>query len=109
MIEAGEMRIRDGGGAAVGEVAGQTERHIHLVLENGDTRESLLDPAKEPPCGKYRGQWNDDYHHVWHVMLTGEAKGYYGDYQRSPRGNLARALSSGFVYQGEAAAFWGGK
>jgi maltooligosyltrehalose trehalohydrolase len=42
-------------------------------------------------------------------MLTGEAQGYYGDYQRSPRRDLARALASGFVYQGEAAAFWGGK
>src|SRR3984957_6259233 len=42
-------------------------------------------------------------------MLTGESQGYYGDYQRSPRGGLARALGSGFVYQGEAAAFWGGK
>jgi maltooligosyltrehalose trehalohydrolase len=69
----------------------------------------LLDPAQDPPRGKYRGQWNDDYHHAWHVLLTGEAQGYYGDYQRSPRQDLARALSSGFVYQGEAAAFWGGK
>jgi maltooligosyltrehalose trehalohydrolase len=43
------------------------------------------------------------------VLLTGEAQGYYGDYQRSPRRDLARALGSGFVYQGEAAAFWGGK
>ena len=79
------------------------------VLENGDNRASLLDPAQEPPRGKYRGQWNDDYHHVWHVMLSGETQGYYGDYQRSPRQDLARALCSGFVYQGEAAAFWGGK
>ncbi len=29
-------------------------------------------PREEPPNGKYRAQWNDDYHHVWHVMLTGE-------------------------------------
>jgi maltooligosyltrehalose trehalohydrolase len=79
------------------------------VLENGDNRASLLDAGQDPAQGKYRGQWNDDYHHVWHVMLTGEAQGYYGDYQRSPRGDLARALSSGFVYQGEAAPFWGGR
>jgi maltooligosyltrehalose trehalohydrolase len=109
IIEAGEIPILHDLSATVGKLAAQTDRHIHLVLENGDNRASLLDPTQEPPCGKYRGQWNDDYHHVWHVMLTGEAQGYYGDYQRSPRGNLARALSSGFVYQGEAAAFWGGK
>jgi maltooligosyltrehalose trehalohydrolase len=109
IVEAGEIPILHDLSAAVGKVAVESGRHIHLVLENGDNRASLLDPAQEPARGKYRGQWNDDYHHVWHVMLTGEARGYYGDYQRSPRGDLARALSSGFVYQGEAAAFWGGK
>jgi maltooligosyltrehalose trehalohydrolase len=93
----------------VGEFANETGRHIHLVLENGDNIASLLDPEQDPPRGKYRAQWNDDYHHVWHVLLTGESQGYYGDYQRSPRRDLARALSSGFVYQGEVAPFWGGK
>jgi maltooligosyltrehalose trehalohydrolase len=77
------------------------------VLENGDNRASLLDATQEPPRGKYRAQWNDDYHHAWHVLFTREAQGYYGDYQRSPRADLARALSSGFVYQGETSAFWG--
>ncbi|WP_316198556.1 malto-oligosyltrehalose trehalohydrolase [Bradyrhizobium sp. SZCCHNS2002] len=95
--------------AAVGEFAEQSGRHIHLVLENGDNRASMLDSNEEPPRGKFRAQWNDDYHHVWHVMLTGESAGYYGDYQDSPRDGLARALGSGFVYQGERAAFWGGE
>jgi maltooligosyltrehalose trehalohydrolase len=94
---------------AVGKLAVSTGRHIHLVLENGDNRASLLDAMQEPPRGKYRAQWNDDYHHVWHVLLTGESNGYYGDYQRSPRGDLARALSSGFAYQGEISVFWGNK
>jgi maltooligosyltrehalose trehalohydrolase len=94
---------------AVGRLAQESGRHIHLVVENGDNIASLLDATQEPPRGKYRAQWNDDYHHVWHVILTGEAQGYYGDYQRAPRQDLARALASGFVYQGEPAAFWGGK
>ena len=42
-------------------------------------------------------------------MLTGEAQGYYGDYQASPQRDLAKALASGFVYQGEVSEFWGGK
>jgi len=94
---------------AVGRLATASGRHIHLVLENGDNRASLIDAAQEPPRGKYRAQWNDDYHHAWHVMFTGESNGYYGDYQRSPRADLARALASGFVYQGETSAFWGNK
>jgi maltooligosyltrehalose trehalohydrolase len=109
IVETGELPILHDLSAAVGKLAAESRRHIHLVLENGDNRASLLDPAQDPPRGKYRGQWNDDYHHAWHVLLTGEAQGYYGDYQRSPRQDLVRALSSGFVYQGEAAAFWGGK
>jgi maltooligosyltrehalose trehalohydrolase len=109
IVETGELPILHDLSAAVGKLAAESGRHIHLVLENGDNRASLLDPAQDPPRGKYRGQWNDDYHHAWHVLLTGEAQGYYGDYQRSPRQDLARALSSGFVYQGEAAGFWGGK
>ena len=94
---------------AAGHLASETGRHIHLVLENGDNIASLIDSSEEPPRGKYRAQWNDDYHHVWHVLLTGEAQGYYGDYQASPLGGLARALASGFVYQGEPAPFWGNK
>ena len=94
--------------AAVGELASETGRHIHLVLENGDNRASMLDSSEDPPRGRFRAQWNDDYHHVWHVLLTGESAGYYGDYQDEPRNGLARALASGFVYQGERATFWGG-
>jgi maltooligosyltrehalose trehalohydrolase len=95
--------------AAVGELATETGRHIHLVLENGDNVASLLDPVEGPPGGKFRAQWNDDYHHVWHVLLTGESQGYYGDYQRAPLADLARSLTSGFVYQGEVSTFWGNK
>ena len=62
---------------------------------------------QEPPRGKYRAQWNDDYHHAWHVLLTGEAQGYYGDYQTLAARGLARALASGFVYQGETCAVLG--
>jgi maltooligosyltrehalose trehalohydrolase len=91
---------------AVGRLAEKTGRHIHLVLENGDNIASLLDPTQEPARGKYRAQWNDDYHHAFHVLLTGESQGYYGDFQRSPLADIARALASGFVYQGQFAPFW---
>lgn len=92
---------------AVGELADRTGRHVHLVLENDDNRAALLDPDQDPPGGKYRAQWNDDYHHAWHVLLTGENAGYYGDYA-SPEQKLLTALTSGFAYQGEASAHRGG-
>jgi malto-oligosyltrehalose trehalohydrolase len=94
---------------AVGRLAAESGRHLHLLLENDDNSASALDAGQDPPQGKYRAQWNDDYHHAWHVLLTGEAHGYYRDYQRSPLRDIARALGSGFVYQGEASAHRGGR
>jgi maltooligosyltrehalose trehalohydrolase len=107
--ELGEISMLHDLSRAVGDLAAQTGRHIHLVLENDDNAASLLDVAEEPPRGKYRGQWNDDYHHAWHVLLTGETHGYYSDYANSPPRDIARALASGFVYQGEASAHRDGK
>ncbi|HLY06248.1 MAG TPA: malto-oligosyltrehalose trehalohydrolase [Rhizomicrobium sp.] len=70
-------------------------RHVHLVVENDDNEAALL-------RGGYDAQWNDDWHHALHVLLTGETGGYYTDYARAPASALARALAEGFVYQGEA-------
>jgi malto-oligosyltrehalose trehalohydrolase len=102
ITEPGEVSMLVELSRAVGKLAGATGRHIHLMLENDDNAARLLDANEDPPDGKYRAQWNDDYHHAWHVLLTGETHGYYRDYQRSPLKDVARALGSGFVYQGEA-------
>ena len=67
---------------------------------------SLLDPNARR--SKYRAQWNDDFHHAWHVLLTGETSGYYRDYA-DPRRHIARTLASGFAYQGEPSAHRGGR
>lgn len=109
IAELGEIPMLHELSAEVGKLAAETDRHIHLVLENDDNAVSLLDPVETNPHGKYRAQWNDDYHHAWHVLLTGEEHGYYRDYQRSPAANIARALGSGFVYQGEPSAHRGDK
>ncbi|MEH2522881.1 MULTISPECIES: malto-oligosyltrehalose trehalohydrolase [unclassified Bradyrhizobium] len=107
IVEPGGLSLLHDLSAAAGKLAAETGRHIHLVLENGDNRASILDAAQDPPQGKYRAQWNDDYHHAWRVMMTSEKQGYYIDYQRSPISDIARSLSSGFVYQGEPSAFRG--
>ncbi|MGN6463410.1 MAG: malto-oligosyltrehalose trehalohydrolase [Pseudolabrys sp.] len=86
---------------AVAALAHEQKREIHLVLENDDNRAALLDPSGSP--GTYRAQWNDDFHHAWHALLTGESSGYYQDY-RQPVSAIARALAEGFVYQGEPSA-----
>jgi maltooligosyltrehalose trehalohydrolase len=109
IAEPGEVSILRDLSVAAGSLATETGRHLHLVLENDDNRASALDADEGPPRGKYRAQWNDDYHHAWHVLLTGESQGYYSDYQRSPLHDIARAMGSGFVYQGEASAHRAGQ
>jgi maltooligosyltrehalose trehalohydrolase len=109
IAELGEISMLHDLSVAVGQLAAETDRHIHLVLENDDNAASLLNAGEDPPRGKYRAQWNDDYHHAWHVLLTGESHGYYRDYHRSPLKDIGRALGSGFVYQGDTSAHRGGK
>ncbi len=43
------------------------------------------------------------------MLLTGESHAYYRDYRKAPLQDIARALGSGFVYQGEASEHRGGK
>jgi maltooligosyltrehalose trehalohydrolase len=109
IVEPGEIPMLHDLSFAVGQLAKDSGRHIHLVIENDDNHASMLDPTQDPPCGKYRAQWNDDYHHAWHVKLTGEKQGYYRDYQQSPLRDIARSLGSGFVYQGEPSEHRGGR
>jgi malto-oligosyltrehalose trehalohydrolase len=101
IAEPGEPNVLTELSRRVGALARAADRPIHLVLENDDNRASLLDPQAIVPDGKYRAQWNDDYHHGWHVVLTGESHGYYRDYVEAPHRRLARTLASGFGYQGE--------
>jgi maltooligosyltrehalose trehalohydrolase len=107
--EPGEISMLHELSRGVGKLAAEAGRHIHLVLENDANAASLLDANEDPPRGKYRAQWNDDYHHACHVLLSGESHGYYRDYQCSPLRGIARALRSGFVYQGEASLHRGGR
>ena len=73
----------------------------HLVLENDANQSRFIGP------GKYDAQWNDDSHHAYHVLATGERDGYYIAYAESPARHLARCLAEGFAYQGEASPFTG--
>jgi maltooligosyltrehalose trehalohydrolase len=100
IVTPGEPGILNELSLAVGAFARASGRHIHLILENADNRASLLAPDEDPPTGRYRAQWNDDYHHAWHVLLTAENAGYYRDY--SDARHIVRTLGQGFAYQGEA-------
>jgi 1,4-alpha-glucan branching enzyme/maltooligosyltrehalose trehalohydrolase len=78
--------------------AASAGRHVHLVLENEDNGYRFLAPTPQP--GRYDGQWNDDFHHVLHVALTGETQRYYHDYGADTMDLLARCLTHGMVFEG---------
>jgi maltooligosyltrehalose trehalohydrolase len=72
-------------------------RRLTLIAES-----DLNDPRCVRPrqCGGYGldAQWNDDFHHALHALLSGESRGYYEDF--GSYDDLAKALTSAFVYDG---------
>jgi len=81
------------------------ERLVHLVLENNANQARYLgrDRAGRPVVAT--AQWDDDVHHALHVLVSGEADGYYSDYAAAPLEKLGRALAEGFSYQGQYSVF----
>jgi len=99
LVELAE-RVRNGPGR---------ERHVHLVLENDANRAALLERGADGRARWYDAQWNDDWHHCFHVLLTGERDGYYADYAQDTTQLLARCLAEGYVYQGQHSAHRNGR
>jgi len=77
-------------------------RKAYLIGESSADNVRLIKP---PELGGYGldGQWNDDFHHSLHTLLTGEDTGYYQDYGKVK--HLAKAFREGFVYSGEFSRF----
>lgn len=73
-------------------------RTIHLIAECDRNDIRTVQP---PDRGGYSfaAQWNDDFHHAVHAVLTNETAGYYQDFGRVSQ--IAKSLTSGYVYQGE--------
>jgi maltooligosyltrehalose trehalohydrolase len=77
------------------------DRQVHVVLENHHNEARRLGRK-----GKVLvAQWNDDFHHPLHILLTGESDGYYCSYADAPVKHLGRVLAEGFAYQGEVYPF----
>jgi len=86
-----------------------TDRHVHLTTEDDRNITRLHERDATGRANLYSGEWNDDFHHAAHVVATGEGDGYYSDYAQQPIGQLARALATGFVFQGQPSPFRGGE
>jgi len=80
-------------------------RHIHLTTEDERNITHLHERGQAGEVKLYTSEWNDDVHHVAHVIATGESDGYYADYAIEPVTKLRRALAEGYVYQGDVSVF----
>ncbi len=81
----------------VDALSSQIGKHLVLIAES-----DLNDPrfVKPREAGGYGidAQWNDEFHHALHSLLTGEVKGYYEDF--GSIAHLAKSLRSAYVYDG---------
>ncbi|WP_156822105.1 malto-oligosyltrehalose trehalohydrolase [Azoarcus sp. KH32C] len=81
------------------------DRPVHLILENVANSANRL--GRPGQAGRYDAQWNDDFHHAAHVLLTGEHEGYYADYAGRALHQFVRCLCEGFAFQGDSSVFHG--
>ena len=87
---------------AVRGLASRENRKIHLIPESDLNDVRGISPRKRGGYG-LDAQWNDDFHHALHVLLTGEREGYYRDFGGIE--DLAKAHSEGFVYSGQYSGY----
>jgi maltooligosyltrehalose trehalohydrolase len=87
---------------AVNRQARRSGKNVFMIAESDLNDVRIINP---PGVGGYGfdAQWNDDFHHSLHALLTGERTGYYQDFGKVE--HLAKAFREGFVYSGEYSAF----
>jgi maltooligosyltrehalose trehalohydrolase len=84
-------------GDAVHEQGTSLNRRVYVMAESALNDTRVIRPSELGGYG-LDAQWNDDFHHSLHTLLTREREGYYvdfGDFQ-----HMAQAFSEGFVYSG---------
>jgi maltooligosyltrehalose trehalohydrolase len=85
-------------------LAGQLGRPLVLVAESDLNDPRLIRPRDVGGYG-LDAQWNEDFHHALHAVLTGERQGYYADF--GSLADVAKALVDGFVYEGQPSLYRG--
>jgi maltooligosyltrehalose trehalohydrolase len=81
----------------VESLAASLGRHLVLIAES-DLNDPRVVRRREVGGYGFDAQWNEDFHHALHAVLTGEDQGYYADFGRLA--DVAKALRRGLVYDG---------
>lgn len=82
-------------------LAAQRGRHLVLIAES-DLNDPRIVRSREAHGYGIHAQWNDDFHHALHSVLTGETNGYYEDFGLLK--HLAKSLKQAYVYDGAYSA-----
>lgn len=77
-------------------------RKIYVIAESDLNDVRVINPVEIGGYG-LDAQWNDDFHHSLHTLLTGESKGYYEDFGKIS--HMEKAFREGFVYSGQYSAY----
>jgi len=88
----------------VDALAPHVRRPLSLIAESDLNDPKLITPREAGGYG-LTAQWNDDFHHVLHVALTGETEGYYADFGRMS--DIAKVLTKAFFHDGTFSSFRG--
>lgn len=102
IMDASPTHLLEQLGAETAELSRQTGRRLVLIAEDDRNDPRITTPV---PRGGYGidAQWNEDFHHALHTVLTGERSGYYADF--GALGQLAKALCQAFVYDGQYSVY----
>jgi maltooligosyltrehalose trehalohydrolase len=89
-------------GEAVHKRGKQLQRKIYVIPES-DLNDPRIVTSRDLGGMGLDAQWNDDFHHAVHTLLTGETAGYYQDF--GTMRHLAKAYREGYVYSGEYSSY----
>jgi maltooligosyltrehalose trehalohydrolase len=89
-------------GEAVHGEAERLGRAVYIIPESDLNDVRVINPIEIGGYG-LDAQWNDDFHHALHGLVTGETKGYYEDFGTVQ--HLEKALRNGFVYDAQYSKF----
>lgn len=89
---------------AVDSLATAAGRPIALIAES-DLNNPRLIASREAGGYGLTAQWDDDFHHTIHALVTGERQGYYGDF--GAIAGVAKTLTKAYFHDGTWSSFRG--
>jgi maltooligosyltrehalose trehalohydrolase len=89
---------------ATAELGDRTGRRRFLVAETNRNDVRMITPLEQGGIGM-DAQWNDEFHHALHSLVTGERDGYYVDF--GSMRDLVDTIQRGYAYRGGFSRFRG--